>query len=95
MASVRVSITTSRSVAVDRRLTIEQSAEMLDVADADHAPLELLCVGNAQFSQHLADRWIAVTLGVIDRPAVEIEPHRRVGGERDLAGEGVEPGDVE
>ncbi len=82
-------------VAVDRRFAVEQPAEMLDVSDADHSPLELVGLDDAEVTQDTADRRIALALGVVDRPTIEVQPNERIGGEGDLAGVRMEAGDVE
>jgi hypothetical protein len=74
-------------VAVDRRVTVEQAPEMLDVADTHGATLELVDIDDAGLEQATTERCVRGALRVVDDAVVEVGVHLGVRLEDDLAGE--------
>ena len=74
-------------VAVDRRIAIEEPAEVFDVADAHRAAIELCLVDDTGVQQAAAQRGVGDALGVVDDAVVEVREHLGVRLEDDLSGE--------
>ena len=82
-------------VPVDRGITVEEPAEVFEVAETDQSPFELGCVEHADIEESLPERDIADPLGEVDDAVVEVGEYFGVVLEGDLASERLFPGIVE
>ena len=76
-------------ITIDRGITLEESAKMLDVTDANHPTLQLFGGDHTTADERLADRRFVGPLGVVHDATVQIHPNLGHEPEGDLAGEGV------
>ena len=76
-------------IAIDGCLTVEQTAEMLDVTDAHRPSFELDPVDNTGIEEPSTEGRVRGPFGVVDHAAVDVHEHLGIDLEHDLPGEGA------
>ena len=80
---------------VDRRVALEQPAEMLHSAHQHHTAVELRAGDHSGHQQSHAERPVGGPLGEVHLPVAQVHRRGRGGGQRQFAGEPLAPGGLD
>ena len=83
------------AVAIDVGHPVEQPAQVLDLAETDQAPIELVGGQDAELDEPAAEGGVTVAFGHVRLTLVEVDDHPGFGVEDDLAREVAGAGSVE